>query len=117
MPILQVEAIFKKMIEKIKRYREALKHEKDPDIVRDIRAIITGISNFELNIINARNKARERFEKYCSGCEFFIDEPIESEKVIDNVFPELSGKICGECGCVMSYKLRQSVKKCPHWNE
>lgn len=105
------------MIGKINRYRDALKHEDDPDIIRDIRAIITGISNFELNIVNARNKARERLKNHCAGCEFFIDEPIESEKVIDKVIPELSGKICGECGCVMPYKLRQSVKKCERWKE
>ncbi|QQM25255.1 hypothetical protein [Elizabethkingia sp. M8] len=104
------------MIAKIQRYREALKHEKDPDIVRDIRAIITGISNFELNIINARNKARERLEKHCSGCKFFIDEPLESEIVIDKVIPQLSGKICSDCGCVASYKLRQSIKKCKKWS-
>lgn len=53
----------------------------------------------------------------CVGCPFFIDEPISFLRVEDLLIPELSNKMCGECGCTLSYKLRQSINKCDKWQE
>ena len=100
---------------KIKRYQEQLKNENDLNVIRDLKAIIVGMTNFYLSSKKWNVKAKERFENHCSKCEIFINEPLESEKVIDKDIPKLSGKICGSCGCVESYKLRQSIKPCKFW--
>ena len=59
--------------------------------------------------------ARDRAE-VCFGCENFKDEPIEWLKIKDKNIPKLSGKYCGECLCVLSYKTR-TKEKCDRWQE
>lgn len=103
------------MWEKIKRYQEGLKNESNPDVKRDLKAIISGMTNFFVGSKKADEVAKDRLENSCSGCEFFKTDPIESERVEDKRIPQLSGKICGACGCTLSYKLRQSIKPCKHW--
>lgn len=103
------------MFEKIRRYQIGLKNEKDPNIQRDIKAIISGMTNFYCHSQKANEKAKYRLENFCSGCIHFTDDPIEDEKVKDKDIPELSGKICSACGCTSSYKLRQSIKPCEFW--
>ena len=103
------------MWEKIKRYVESLKNKKNPDIAHDVKAIVSGMTNFVTGSRKWNDIARERYEKSCKGCPFFIDDPVPSERVTDKHIPELSGKICSNCGCVESYKLRQSVKLCEFW--
>lgn len=51
----------------------------------------------------------------CKGCRYFKNEPIDFLKVEDKQYPELSGKTCGKCGCILSYKLRQNLKPCSKW--
>ena len=60
--------------------------------------------------------AQQRIET-CKGCEFFKDEKIDFLKVDDKHLPEASGKFCEDCGCIISYKLRQTSKLCPKWGE
>lgn len=90
-----------------------LETETDPDIIRDTKAVISGMSNFYFGLKTER--ARERFENHCKGCEFNMTERIPEMRVQDSIIPELSNRMCGLCGCVLSYKIRQSVKKCDYW--
>jgi hypothetical protein len=75
-----------------------------------------GKENFNNPIKEVEDLARERLET-CKGCPFFVDEPISFLSVTDINIPELSGKICDECGCTASYKLRQSKSKCKYWKK
>ncbi|BAP30138.1 uncharacterized protein CHSO_1101 [Chryseobacterium sp. StRB126] len=105
------------MKEAFKRFCESLKKQEDVNIIRDTKAIAAGIANFKTNNETAKRYAIERFEKHCKSCKFSIEEPIAELRVEDKHIPELSGKTCGECGCILSYKLRQSVKKCSRWEQ
>lgn len=75
-----------------------------------------GIHNFKHPNIDVELLAIER-TKECLFCEFFVEEPIDFLKVIDKNISELSNKMCDECGCTLSYKLRQSKTKCEKWLE
>lgn len=99
--------------ESIKRIREAIKEETNAEAVDSLRAVASGISNFHLGL--ATDTARNRYENFCKGCAFNVHEPIEDMRVQDKTIPELSERMCGDCGCVLSYKLRQSVKLCRFW--
>lgn len=103
------------MWDKIKRYQEHLKNESDPQVIRDVKAIISGMTNFFVRSGKAKDNAKELLDKYCSSCIYFITDPVESEKVQDKDIPELSGKMCSFCGCTSSYKLRQTIKPCEFW--
>lgn len=92
-----------------------LKSETDPDIIRDSKAVISGMSNFYFGL--KTDIAKERFENHCKGCVFNVQEPIEDMRVTDKVIPELSDRMCGLCTCVLCYKIRQSVKKCEYWKK
>ena len=100
---------------KIKRYQDSLKKEQDPDVIKDIKAIISGMTHFYISSKEYNQIANTRLESNCKGCAYFISDPVESEKVIDKDIPKLSGKICSLCGCTSSYKLRQSIKPCKFW--
>jgi hypothetical protein len=75
-----------------------------------------GIRNFKNIDIDVELLACDRAKK-CTGCEMFTDEPIDFLRVVDKNIPELSNKMCDECGCTLSYKLRQSKNKCDKWLE
>jgi len=85
--------------------------------------IKTGISPLKYGIHNFNNPTKpvERLAvnrlSTCIKCEHFVDEPIDFLKVEDNFIPALSNKMCGECGCTLSYKTRQSILKCERWQE
>lgn len=103
------------MLEKIKRFKESLAKEKDPDIIASTKAVMVGITNFHLGIKSAENLAKERYEKHCKNCKHNAPEPIPSLQVEDKQIPELSRRQCNLCGCTLSYKLRQSIKPCKFW--
>lgn len=75
-----------------------------------------GLKNFRNPVLEIERLAENRMHE-CSGCEFFQTEPIEMFRVIDKRIPELSNMYCEECGCTLSYKLRQSIIKCKKWSE
>lgn len=81
-----------------------------------IDPVLEGISNFNNENESVELLARER-SKECSKCKYFVDEPIEFMRVTDNRIPELTNKMCGECFCTLSYKIRQSSIKCKRWQE
>lgn len=101
------------MWEKIKRYQDSLKNESDPNVVRDLKAIISGMLNYHLGISKL---GKERFEKYCKDCAYNVLDPVPEMRVMDEKIPELAGRMCAYCGgCVLSWKVRQSIKPCEFW--
>lgn len=75
-----------------------------------------GKANFEHPTPCIEKLAKERAET-CKACPFFKTEPIESFQVVDSRIPELSKMYCEECGCISSYKLRQSIEVCDRWQQ
>lgn len=105
------------MKEQIKRFCESLKRQEKINIIRDTKAVAIGIKNFNFPYKKAEELAVKRLENKCKGCNFNILEPIEELRVTDTRIPDLTNRTCGQCGCVLSYKLRQSVKKCSKWEQ
>lgn len=81
-----------------------------------IEPLEIGIQNFKHTDLDVELLAVERLE-ICKGCDFFQIEPIDFLQVTDKNIPELSKMYCDECGCTLSYKLRQSKTKCKKWVE
>ncbi len=75
-----------------------------------------GLANYKLNIPRIENKAQQRSLE-CIGCKSFVIEPIDLFKIEDERLPELSDRMCDECGCASPYLLRQDVKICKKWKK
>ncbi|MCQ9638606.1 hypothetical protein MP478_04325 [Chryseobacterium sp. WG14] len=105
------------MKEEFKRFCESLNKQEDINIIINAKAVAVGILNFKTDNKKAFELAKKRFENHCKSCKFSIEEPIPELRVEDEKISELSGKTCGDCGCILSYKLRQSVKKCSRWEQ
>lgn len=75
-----------------------------------------GMRNFKNPIPEVEALAESRKDT-CVGCEFYTEEPIPFLRVTDERIPELSNNMCDECGCTLSYKLRQSINKCDKWQK
>lgn len=75
-----------------------------------------GKFNFENPTEKMEKLAQQRLE-ICKGCEFFKDEVVDFLKVEDKHTPEASGKYCGDCFCIISYKIRQTKELCAKWQE
>jgi|SRR5690606_38161219 len=75
-----------------------------------------GRGNYNRNLPAVEKKAIQRSE-VCIGCESYVDEPVKSFQVEDSRIPELSKKMCDDCGCVLPYLLRQDIKICKKWKE
>ena len=54
------------ILEGIKRIKKGLEKESDPDIVKDAKAVISGMSNFYFGL--KTTLAIERFDKFCKDC-------------------------------------------------
>lgn len=81
-----------------------------------VKAVTKGVYNFNTNNKKAIETAEKRLLENCLSCIHFVEEPIDVLKVNDKLIPLLTGKMCGDCGCTLSYKLRQSIVKCKLWN-
>lgn len=81
-----------------------------------IDPFLIGKENFENPKTEIEKLAIER-KDICLTCSNYEDEPIESCQVTDNGIPELTNKMCGDCFCILSYKLRQSIDKCDKWQK
>ena len=102
-------------MDKFHRLKEALASETNPDIIMSTKAIMQGMTFFYLGV-NTRI-AKLRYDKYCKSCKHNVPDPVKSMHEIDKSIPGLSGRMCDHCGgCVLSFKLRQDVKKCDYWN-
>ena len=81
--------------------------------VKDVAdAYIEGKYNFDNPTPEIEQLAKERL-KTCNGC--LVREPIKFLRVEDERIPELSNKMCDECGCTAAYKFRQNSIKCKRW--
>lgn len=101
---------------KIQRLREALASEADPNLIKSGKAILAGMSFFKLGI--NKDLAEKRFINHCRTCQYNVLDPVEDMREKDSQIPEASDRMCSHCGgCVLSYKLRQSVNKCEFWQE
>lgn len=105
------------MKQQIKRFCESLKKQEEIDLIRDGKAVAIGMKNYSFKNEKAESLALQRLELSCKNCTFNIIEPIEELRVEDKRIPELTNRTCGECGCILAYKLRQSVKKCSRWQQ
>ena len=90
-----------------KKGKSILKHGLEPYEV--------GKENYRLKIPEVEEKALERF-KICSGCDDLEDEPIDFLRAKDRI-EEASYKMCGQCGCSITYLIRQDLKVCKKWQE
>lgn len=55
--------------------------------------------------------------KVCLGCEFYMDETSPSLMVMDERIPEATNKYCGDCFCILAYKIRQTKDICNKWQK
>ena len=77
---------------------------------------IEGKRNFKKPTKETEQLAINRSDA-CKNCVSFTDEPIDFFRVVDKKIPILSNKMCDDCGCTLSYKVRQSIEKCDKWQE
>lgn len=82
----------------------------------DAGALAEGMKNYHKPDKEVDKLAEERAET-CKGCDYLEDEPISFLRVKDERIPAMSGKMCGDCGCILPYKLRQSKKICKFWDQ
>ena len=75
-----------------------------------------GKKNYLTPIQEVEDLARERL-KACLQCEHFKPEPIDFLKVEDQRITEFSEMMCGDCGCELPYKSRQSISICKKWQQ
>lgn len=87
--------------------------EKIKSIIK--KAVNLNLSAYEEGEYNYRNGLMEeealQRAQICKGCDKAELEPIEELRVQDTI-QEISGKMCGACGCTLSYLLRQNQKHC-----
>lgn len=103
-------------MDKLHRLKAGLASETDPDLIKAGKAIIQGMTYFYLGV-NTKI-AKLRYDKHCKSCEHNVPDPVKSMHEIDKNIPEISGRMCSHCGgCVLSFKLRQGIKKCEFWDE
>lgn len=79
-----------------------------------IKPLNTGYDNFKHQNKEVELLAKERKET-CFKCPMFQKEPVPILRVEDKNIPELSNMFCDDCGCTLSYKLRQSIDTCIKW--
>ncbi|WP_295676122.1 hypothetical protein [uncultured Empedobacter sp.] len=77
-------------------------------------ALIDGVTNFNNPSEEIEELSKIRTQT-CVTCPYFVDEEIKMLQISDSLQPQLSGKKCGECGCILSYKTRQLIDKCSKW--
>jgi len=104
------------MMQSFKKKTNSVKRKVLTLLETGVDPFFEGKFNFENTNKDVELLAIER-KNICSGCEFYEDEPIEAFQVHDKNIPELSNKMCGDCFCILSYKLRQSKIKCGKWQE
>ena len=101
-------------MQSFKKKYQSVKGKASTIIEDGIEPFFEGKFNFENENLDIELLASERKE-ICLTCNDYEDEPIESCRVTDKNIPELTNKMCGECFCTLSYKLRQSITKCDKW--
>lgn len=99
----------------IKRLKDSLALESNPDVILTSRAIMRGMLNF---VKGSKDPFIEKNVYICNSCEHNVEETDKDMIVKDKQFPELSGRMCGDCGgCSLSFKTRQNIKPCRLWQK
>lgn len=75
-----------------------------------------GRNNFKRPNEETEALAKERI-KTCVNCVHYEDETVDLFKVNDKRIPEATEKYCGDCGCILSYKIRQNIETCDKWQK
>lgn len=75
----------------------------------DVNGVIEGMAN---KISGGMEDVAKDRAHICTLCPSMVDEPIEELAINDSKIPEISRKMCNECGCALPYLLRQNRKKC-----
>lgn len=75
----------------------------------DVNGVIEGMAN---KISGSMDDVAKQRAEICAECDSMVDEPIEELAINDKNIPEISRKMCNECGCSLPYLLRQNRKKC-----
>lgn len=81
-----------------------------------IDAIKEGVNNYNNYNKDIEDLANERV-KICVSCIHYKKEPNELLKVDDELIIEADEMMCNDCGCTLSYKLRQTIIKCDKWTK
>jgi len=92
----------------------SFKKKVETVIKKGIDPVKIGVYNFKHPDLQTEALAVER-KNTCINCPLYVDEPIIFFRVTDTRIVELSNKMCDDCGCTLSYKLRQSIEKCERW--
>lgn len=85
-------------------------------VLSNISGIARGIFYFNNPDDEVEALAKDRVNT-CKDCEHIEEETISFLRVNDKRITEASGKMCGDCGCVLSYKLRQNDEVCKYWKK
>lgn len=75
------------------------------------KAIIQGLSNYKKD-----TDIPKHILESISKCKHNVDAPILALRLNDR-YKETDGKICNKCYCPQPTKTRQSIEKCPCWNQ
>lgn len=78
------------------------------------KAILEGVKNFKNQTKEINDLAKKRYAE-CGCAETYLAVAVTLPK--DETIPEISKKLCSECLCVLSFKLRQNIEKCKNWTE
>ncbi len=73
-----------------------------------------GVKNYNNPKPEIENLALRRLE-ICKGCPHFQKEPISFLRIKDERLTDANEMMCGDCGCELPYKLRQSKSVCKKW--
>lgn len=97
----------------IQRLSKSIAEETDPEIITSTKAVIAGMGNFYFG--KKYDYALDKYENFCLNCPSNVEDPVESMHVEDKQIPGLSGRMCSDCGCTLSFKTRQNIKPCSKW--
>ena len=85
-------------------------------IKNGIEPIEEGMRNFNNPCKEAERLARQRIAT-CTQCPHYKIEPVSFLRVEDERIPQAGSRYCSDCGCTLSYKIRQSQTICKQWQE
>lgn len=93
---------------------KSLKQKINTLISSGVQPLLDGVHNYNNPNDDIEAIARERLNT-CINCPLYQPEEIKPLQVEDKLLPQASKMKCGECGCVLSFKLRQLITRCDKW--
>lgn len=84
-------------------------------LIKDgLKPVEEGVENFNNPKPEIEALANER-SLVCLECPHFVKEPVSFLRVNDDRILAISKMMCGECGCTLPYKTRQTITICDRW--